>query len=253
MRSHTKGLLLSLDFIFPHHSHSHHLTALYLHDCRVLCHVLTITALIPSHTGNLKEKREQPLLESQYVEQKLKTHIHALEKNYLLWVSQNAFGFPSRTQILLKPCSKREEDRWTCCLWRGCQSYLLQFSSNFNILKQIYMHGLKEHPSWPSLVGLNSTSVTWSMFSLASQRLWRSHGPLSSLVNFTPSAFTMRLPYEYTHSYTYSEAMQRDFQKCSLLRRNLKRPERTKWRKALDGGLAGCFHSCHGDELASYD
>lgn len=21
----------------------------------------------------------------------------------------------------------------------------------------------------------------------------------------------------------------------------------------VDGGLAGCFHSCHGDELASYD
>lgn len=23
--------------------------------------------------------------------------------------------------------------------------------------------------------------------------------------------------------------------------------------EGVDGGLAGCFHSCHGDELGSYD
>lgn len=26
-----------------------------------------------------------------------------------------------------------------------------------------------------------------------------------------------------------------------------------KEKEEVDGGLAGCFHSCHGDELGSYD
>lgn len=26
-----------------------------------------------------------------------------------------------------------------------------------------------------------------------------------------------------------------------------------KVEEGVDGGLAGCFHSCHGDELGSYD
>lgn len=35
-------------------THCHHFTALYLHDCRVLCHALAITALVLSYAENMK-------------------------------------------------------------------------------------------------------------------------------------------------------------------------------------------------------
>lgn len=38
-----------------------------------------------------------------------------------------------------------------------------------------------------------------------------------------------------------------------FLRRECEKTGGNKEKEEVDGGLAGCFHSCHGDELASYD
>lgn len=91
------------------------------------------------------------------------------------------------------------------------------------------------------------------MFSLAFQRLWGSHGPLSSLANFALSAPPL-LAYEYTPGHTYSTDMHRDFKTWSFFFK--KESEKTggdEEEEGVDVGLAGCFHSCHGDELGSYD
>lgn len=153
--------------------------------------------------------------------------------------------------------SEREEDRWHIS-WGEAANVICYNSALIsifsNLLRDLYV--LSERASiltepWP---GLNCAGVTWSMFSLASRHLRGSHGPLSSLVNFALSA-PPPLAYEYPHSHTYSTAMQRGFQKVVLFKGgNLKRPEgTTKRRKQWIGSLAGCFHSCHGDELGSYD
>lgn len=53
-RGHTSRGSCSLCTLSSPPTHSHHFIALYLHDCRVLCHVLAITALVLSYTENLK-------------------------------------------------------------------------------------------------------------------------------------------------------------------------------------------------------
>lgn len=79
-----------------------------------------------------------------------------------------------------------------------------------------------------------------------------SHGPLSSLVNFALSAPQL-LAYEYPHSHTYSTAMHGDFKKVVLSKGESEKTGGDEEKEGVDWGLAGCFHSCHGDELGSYD
>lgn len=90
------------------------------------------------------------------------------------------------------------------------------------------------------------------MFTLASPHLRGSHGSLSSLVNFALSASQL-LAYEYPHRHTYSPAMQEDFQRVAHLEKESEKTGGDGEEEAANGGLAGCFYSCHGDELGSYD
>lgn len=47
--------------------------------------------------------------------------------------------------------------------------------------------------------------------------------------------------------------MQEDFQRVAHLEKESEKTGGDGEEEAANGGLAGCFYSCHGDELGSYD
>lgn len=68
----------------------------------------------------------------------------------------------------------------------------------------------------------------------------RSHGRLSSLVNFAPSA-PLLLAYEYPHRDPYSPTMHEEFKKWSFFRGNVKGPEGMKRRKECTAAWQDVF------------
>lgn len=132
-----------------------------------------------------------------------------------------------------------------------------KFWASFQTCVQTFICGLNNLLSWPGQRSLTAhVSQDWSFFLLP----WPphissgSHGPLSGLVNFALSAPWL-LAYECPSSLTYSTAVRwkEVFKIWSFLRGECEKTGGDIEEEGVEGGLAGCFHSCHGDELGSYD
>lgn len=167
---HTPRGLCSLCTLSSPPTHSHHFTALHLHDCRVLCHVLTITALVLSCTGNTNPPTHtpRPLLESHY----RATHVNYFFPLLLCLTQTLSVFFLSRAHILPQAQSEREEDGWHVS--RGEADGVICYNSALisiflnPLCRFIFAARKSIHLGW-ALAGHNFARVTWSMFSLASR------------------------------------------------------------------------------------
>lgn len=92
-RGHTSRGSYSLCTLSYPPTHSHHFIALYLHDCRVLCHVLAITTLVLSYTETLTPFRVTLLRAGT---ETTHTHVQAVFF-FFLCVWKNTFCFLSRS------------------------------------------------------------------------------------------------------------------------------------------------------------
>lgn len=218
-------------------THSHHFTALYLHDCRVLCRVLTITALVLSCTGNTNPPH-RPLLESHYWATHTCTWLIFSLPLCLTWHLACCL---SHTNSATSRAWRREEDGWHVS-WREADSVICYNSA----LISIFLNLCGDLCALPERASILTEPWPASTLPVSHDRcfLWPPDGGHMSLSQAWLILHSQLLCYYHMNILIAIHILQPRTgvsKSAPFLRRNLKRPEGTKWRKEWMGAWQDVF------------